>query len=66
MTEKEYEAIEMIGQCGGYDGGHHKQWVIDQTLRILLGDEMYPKWLETHCKGEDGLNTYGWDEGIPP
>lgn len=26
--------IEMYGQI---DGGHHKQWVLDQVTRILLG-----------------------------
>jgi hypothetical protein len=54
-------AANMIIDYGGIDGGHHKQWVLDQTLRILLGDG-YQQWLSNYC--EDG--RYEWDEGIAP
>lgn len=26
----------------------------------------YEAFVATHCDGEDGPDTYGWDEGIPP
>jgi hypothetical protein len=58
------EALEMA-HCGAFDGGHHKQWVIDQMVRILAGAD-YLKWVAEHCDGEDGPDTYEWDEGIAP
>lgn len=43
------------------DGDHHKQWVLDQVLRMLLGRETYKKWREVRSK-----EGYDWDEGTPP
>lgn len=40
------KALEMA-EAGGYDGAHHKQWVIDQMVRILAGNE-YPFWVKAH------------------
>ena len=52
-------AMEFISRYGYIDGGHHKQWVLDQVARVLLGDE-YDEWAE----GEDGY--VAWDTGIAP
>jgi len=57
--------IGLIEKYGGTDGGHHKQWVIDQIVRIIKGDQ-YGQWVEDMKDGEDGPNTYEWDEGIAP
>jgi len=57
-------ALRMIGDYGDTDGAHHKMWVLDQVVRILADD--YDAWLKEHLDGEDGPNTYGWDEGIAP
>ncbi len=59
------EALEIALGYGGIDGGHHKMWVIDQIVRILTGKD-YEKTIEEYCDGEDGPDTYGWDEGCPP
>lgn len=37
-----------------YDGAHHKQWVVDQMARALMGDA-YDAW-----------KPDGWDVGIAP
>lgn len=66
MTKKEVDIVTLIGSFGGIDGAHHKQWVLDQVLRKLLGARGYTKWLKDHNAGEDGPNTYSWDEGIAP
>lgn len=58
-------ALEFIERYGGIDGDHHKTWVIDQVARSLLGDA-YPQWVIDMKDGEDGPDTYNWDEGIPP
>lgn len=50
---------------GGIDCGHHKQWLIDQMLRILLGEE-YEERIADWESGEDGPKTYSWDEGVAP
>jgi hypothetical protein len=59
------EALSVIEHYGGIDGEHHKTWVIDQVVRALLGD-LYAAWVTAMKDGEDGPNTYGWDEGIAP
>ena len=59
------EAIEMATKYGGIDGDHHKAWVLDQICRILLGPD-YEQHVKEACDGEDGPDTYSWDEGIPP
>lgn len=63
--EKVEDAIGMILENGGFDGNHHKQWVLDQTLRILLGDRYDERMREYRGPDENG-DTYSWDEGIAP
>ena len=61
-------ALHTAVMYGQIDGEHHKQWVINQIIRNLLGNNpsAYEK-LVNRCKaGEDGPDTYGWEEGIPP
>ena len=59
------EAIQLAVKYGGIDGAHHKAWVIDQMVRILAGDR-YEAIVAAARSGEDGPDTYGWDEGIAP
>lgn len=69
MSEQERikAALQTAFNYGGIDGGHHKIWVIDQMVRQLLGSEAdYQAWVASFCEGEDGPDTYEWDEGIPP
>lgn len=65
MTEKEQAVIDFILQYGMEDGAHHKQWVLDQTLRLLLG-ERYKSYMRK-IDLDRVENDYGkWDEGIAP
>ncbi len=67
MTDKErvQAAIELGLDYAGCDGGHHKMWVIDQMLKVLLGDK-YHEEIKKWEDGEDGPKTYTWDCGIAP
>lgn len=58
-------ALALAMRYGGTDGDHHKAWVIDQMVRELTGPQ-YLRWVRRACAGEDGPDTYEWDEGIPP
>jgi hypothetical protein len=58
-------ALNVIEHYGGFDGAHHKAWVIDQVARALTGDQ-YAQWVIDMKAGEDGPNTYEWAEGTPP
>jgi hypothetical protein len=60
-----FEALEVIHLFGGIDGAHHKQWVLDQVVRYLTGPA-YEEWVTKQKAGEDGPDTYEWDEGIAP
>lgn len=55
-------AIDAISGFGGIDGEHHKQWVIDQALRHLLGEE-YAEWVANRNADKD---YEPWDVGIAP
>ena len=59
------EALELASRYGQMYGEHHKAWVIDQMVRVLAG-EGYDTFIAEHCEGEDGPDTYEWDEGIAP
>ncbi len=59
-------ALQIISQYGGIDGGHHKQWVLDQVVRILADD--YEEWVKIPKGWDEKENDYmyDWDEGIAP
>ncbi len=59
------EALEIARRYGFIDGGHHKEWVIDQMVRALTGDS-YQQWVASYQAGEDGPDTYEWPVGIVP
>ena len=59
------EALGLIEQYGGIDGAHHKQWVLDQVARVLTGSG-YKAWVKKMKAGEDGPETYEYDEGCAP
>lgn len=65
LNKKINDAITLAVQYGGIDGAHHKDWVIDQTVRILAG-KRYEEIVRDACDGEDGPNTYEWSQGIAP
>lgn len=58
-------AIDIAVKYGGIDGARHKDWVIDQMVRILAGDD-YDRIVAEAKAGEDGPDTYAWEEGIAP
>lgn len=65
MTPNIIAALEIAHDYGQTDGAHHKTWVIDQMVRALMGDD-YEAWAAAYMDGEDGPETYFWDEGIAP
>lgn len=65
--QKISNALELIHYNAGFDGGQHKQWLIDQIVRALTGSEpKYNEWIKEWEDGEDGPQTYNWDHGTPP
>lgn len=64
-TERVKKAIDFAVEWGGVDGAHHKDWCIDQMVRILAGDE-YDNVVKNACAGKDGPDTFDWDCGIAP
>lgn len=72
MSDLGLEATDLVGMAleiafrwGNIDGGHHRKWAIDQMVRVLTG-EHYASWVSDFSNGEDGPNSYEWDEGIAP
>jgi hypothetical protein len=58
-------ALAIIERSAGVDGSHHKDWVIDQVVRALTGDD-YEAWVTAYMDGDEGPETYTWEEGIAP
>lgn len=58
-------AIDLAVKYGGIDGAHHKDWVIDQMVRVLAGDR-YEQIVAEAKSGSDGPDTYEWNLGIAP
>lgn len=58
-------ALNVARSYGGIEGDHHRAWTIDQMVRRLTG-ERYQTWVRDQKAGEDGPETYSWDEGIAP
>jgi len=56
------KAIKIAERFGMIDGAHHKQWVIDQMLRELLG-ERYEAWV---AEMNSDPEYRPWDVGIAP
>lgn len=52
-------ALEYMIRYGGIDGSHHKDWVIDQCIRILKGTPV----TLTLAKWDDGEEEYRFDTG---
>ena len=51
-------ALEIAKKYGTIDGSHHKQWVIDQMVRVLQGtDRGYKEFL---------TENPDWDAGVAP
>ena len=63
-TDQQQDALDLINDYGGIDGAHHKQWLLDQLVRILAYD--YDEWVIQFNYGDEGAHTYEWDEGIAP
>ncbi len=60
-------AVAMILDYGSCDGSHHKQWALDQVLRLLAGDAYSHITKLWEGDPNDDDNYYGeWDTGIAP
>lgn len=65
ILKPQVEALDIILRFGGADGAHHKQWVLDEVVKALAGDN-YDQWVASYNNGVDGPETYHWDRGIAP
>lgn len=48
------------------DGGHHKQWYLDQIVRALMSEGDYQEWRNDMTCNADGEEVDAYDEGIAP
>jgi len=60
-AEKIEAAIQLAVTYGGFDGAHHKDWVIDQMVRALAGD----RYAAIVKEAMDGAPE-DWPVGIAP
>jgi len=65
LPRRTVQAIRFAEQYAMIDGSHHKQWVIDQMLRTLLGPH-YEGWAMDYNESAITEDYSEWDEGIAP
>lgn len=66
-TQEELETriahtVELILDYGSIDGAHHKQWVLDQALRILTGCPLVTRMKKDHLGNPFVLQVLGENE----
>jgi len=58
--------VQMLAvRFGGITGEHHKDWLIDQVVRLIAGDR-YASVVAAAKAGDDGPDTFTWETGIAP
>jgi hypothetical protein len=65
LRARAHAACQILLAHGQTDGAHHKAWVIDQAVRALTGPD-YEQVIADARSGDDGPDTYAWDEGTAP
>ena len=65
MKRRQKKVLDIICCFGGIDGGHHKQWLLDEIVKTLTAGE-YQDWVNKYETGETGPKEYEWDVGIAP
>lgn len=55
-------ALDIAAEYHGIDGGHHKDWLVDQMVRALTIDEYYKEFV-AEFEAETGQT---WEVGIAP
>lgn len=65
LENRRCRTLDLAVRYGGIAGDHHKAWVIDQMVRKLAAED-YERVVADARAGEDGSETYTWDEGIAP
>jgi hypothetical protein len=61
LIGKDNQVMYFIECYGQYDGGHHKQWTLDQIARIVKGTPIIVKL----AKWDDGTENYRVSTGEP-
>lgn len=59
-------ALEAAFEFGDVDGGHHKQWLINEMIRQLLGFGGHREWVKSYNIWAAKYGYSYWDEGIAP
>ena len=65
LPESVRAAVDVLARYSQTDGAHHKDWVMDQAIRALIGTR-YDEFISIYMHGDDGPSTYSWDQGIAP
>ena len=65
LRDRVQSAIQLAFDGLMTDGGHHKQWYLEQIIQTLA-NEKYESLCKAACCGKDGPETYDWEEGIAP
>lgn len=57
--------LEFLLRGGTTDGAHHKQWAIDQAVRVITCGA-YKTWVEEVEAAAGGPELFVWDTGTAP
>ena len=67
--ETQNKICDICKNYGSIEGTHHKQWVINEMLKTILGDDGYTKFVNNYNEncfdGKEQIFDF-WDKGIAP
>lgn len=56
LADRIRQSVNLLEDLSSFDGSHHKQYAIDQAIRLLLKDK-YGRWKDARSD---------WDCGVAP
>jgi hypothetical protein len=65
MRTRINKALHLLYEHGQAAGEEHKQWLIDQVVRVLTGDD-YPFWVKQYENPEGDEIMASWETGVAP
>jgi hypothetical protein len=63
LKERLVEVYKLAIDGLGTDGDHHKQWFLEEILKVVVGEENYDRIFKELGEENDG---YAWEPGIAP
>jgi len=65
-SEKVRKVIDLAIDGCIFDGGHHKQWHLEEIIKAIIGEKGFIHLKKSCGQDDDGDFYEAWEEGIAP